>query len=110
MAAPSENVEAQGAQAVDDAEPRTTVSDPLVCERLISETSAAWVAVPAEAFEGRIDGAIGQVAEFLDGDYVTRPSFPEDRQLRVTHQWVRPGAAEQGCAPAGPQGIAGIPS
>jgi transcriptional regulator with GAF, ATPase, and Fis domain len=92
MAVPSENLDAGGVQAVRDAGPVTTRNDPLAFERLISEISATFVAVPAEALDARIEGAMGRFAEFLDADRATLAQrAPEDRQLLVTHQWVRPG-------------------
>jgi transcriptional regulator with GAF, ATPase, and Fis domain len=79
-------------QVVHAAESRATRNDPLAFERVISEITATFVAVPAGALDIRIEEAIGRVAEFLDGDRATvAQRVPEDRQLWMTHQWVRPG-------------------
>ena len=56
MAASFESVGARDVQVVHAAESRATSNDPLVFERLIADTSAAFVAVPAEAFDSRIEG------------------------------------------------------
>jgi hypothetical protein len=56
MAASFESVEARDVQVVHAAESRATSNDPLVFERLIADTSGAFVAVPAEAFDSRIEG------------------------------------------------------
>ena len=72
MAAFSESVGAEGVQAVHEAQSRATHNDLLVFERLISEIPATFVAVPADAVDARIKGAVGRVAEFLDVDRATR--------------------------------------
>jgi hypothetical protein len=56
MAASFESVGARDVQVVHAAESRATSNDPLVFERLIADTSGAFVAVPAEAFDSRIEG------------------------------------------------------
>ena len=56
MAASFESVEARDVQVVHAAESRATSNDPLVFERLIADTSAAFAAVPAEAFDSWIEG------------------------------------------------------
>ncbi len=61
-------------------------------ERLITELSATFINLPAEAIDGRIEQAMGLIAEFARADRVTVGQLQEGgRTFSRTHQWVREG-------------------
>src|SRR6266496_476582 len=78
--------------AADD--PRTAVmgEGAGALERLITELSATFINLPAEAIDGRIEQAMGLIAEFARADRVTVGQLQEGgRTFSRTHQWVRKG-------------------
>jgi hypothetical protein len=74
-----------------------TNNDPLAFERLISEISAAFVAVPADAIDARIEATLKQVAEFLEADRARWASVCPRTGCRSHTRGPGPGSKSPPC-------------
>src|SRR5687768_13850187 len=61
-------------------------------EALLTDLSAAFVKLPADAVDGQIEDGLRRIVEFLGVDRSSFGELSEDRRaIRVTHSYVVPG-------------------